>query len=127
MTQTMPVTEIAEEKIPQSSLVFRYSRYPAPDGKRWIRHGEFRAFYANGTLASEGTYVHGREEGRWRDFHENGQVAAEGEYRDGRHHGPWRYYDDAGSLEETVEYADGVEVKRPKKKAAAGPPPPKKS
>lgn len=109
-------TEMAEIRHAEGKVKYRYTRCSASDGKRWIRHGEFRAYYPSGALASEGTYTHGHEQGAWKDFHENGSVAAEGNYRDGKEQGEWLYYGENGQLEERVEYADGVELKRPRKK-----------
>lgn len=71
---------IAEIFHETGELQYRYSRYMANDGSKWVRHGLFTAFHRNGERASEGTYVDGFEEGNWRDFHENGLVAAEGSY-----------------------------------------------
>lgn len=117
-----PVTEMHEEVLPDHGLRYRYACYRK--GDRLVRHGEFRAFYKDGTIASEGSYVHGREDGPWKDFHDNGKLAADGAYRAGRQHGTWKYFDIDGTPEETVEYADGVEVKKAKKRArAAGPQP----
>jgi antitoxin component YwqK of YwqJK toxin-antitoxin module len=109
-------TELAEVRHSDGKVKYRYTRYIAADGKRWIRHGEFRAYYPSGAVASEGNYAHGHEEGAWKDFHENGSVAAQGTYRVGKEHGEWLYYGENGQLEERVEYADGVELKRPSKK-----------
>ncbi len=98
--RTMHIAEIPYEN---GQIRFRYERYPAPDGKTWIRHGLFRAYYQDGQLASEGLYEHGLETGIWHDFHENGRLAAEGEYKNGRRCGVWKFYDEAGRLESEEE------------------------
>jgi hypothetical protein len=90
---------IAEIPWEDGSIRFRYMRYLAADGKRWIRHRLFRAYHRNGTLASEGNYEHGLEQGLWRDFHENGQLAAEGAYSAGEKVGRWRHWNDRGESE----------------------------
>lgn len=87
---------IAEIPWEDGGIRFRYMRYLSADGKRWIRHGLFRAYHRNGTLASEGNYEHGLEQGLWRDYHENGQLAAEGAYSAGEEVGRWRYWNDRG-------------------------------
>jgi len=92
----MPDLNIAEIPYESGSIRFRYSRYMAPDGTRWIRHGLFRAYHENGALASEGTYEDGAEHGPWRDFHPNGQLAAEGRYERGEEAGTWRHWDENG-------------------------------
>lgn len=88
-------------EIPYDSGVVhqRYARYMSDDGTRWIRHGLFRSYHPNGSLACEGMYEHGAESGQWRDYHENGQLAAEGHYLNGQQSGNWRFWDSAGNEE----------------------------
>jgi antitoxin component YwqK of YwqJK toxin-antitoxin module len=95
------MTELNVAEIPYDSGVvrFRYARYLADDGTRWIRHGLFVAYHENGTKASEGQYEHGKESGLWRDYHENGQLAAEGHYKDGQQVGTWKHWDSNGKPE----------------------------
>jgi antitoxin component YwqK of YwqJK toxin-antitoxin module len=66
------------------------------DGTRWVRHGLFRSYYRNGTLASEGNYVDGAEDGLWTEYHENGRMAARGHYKNGEEVGQWEFWDDNG-------------------------------
>lgn len=82
---------------------FHYSRYASADGSRWIRHGLFFAYHENGSLASEGSYEHGKEHGMWRDYHLNGQLAAEGEYMHGKKTGFWRFWSASGIPEQPDE------------------------
>ena len=90
---------IAEIFYESGELRYRYARYRADNGAKWIRHGRFTASHRNGRLASEGNYVHGFEDGTWRDFHENGQLAAEGYYEAGSEALPWQYWDTNGMLQ----------------------------
>ena len=87
---------IAEIPFDSGEVHYRYSRYLAEDGKKWIRHGLFNAYHKNGQLASEGYYVHGLEDGVWQDFHENGQLAAKGIYEGGKEAGEWHYWNADG-------------------------------
>ncbi|MEJ5152521.1 toxin-antitoxin system YwqK family antitoxin [Comamonas sp. MYb396] len=89
---------IAEIPYASGRPKFRYSRFLAPDGTRWVRHGLFVAYHENGVVSSEGSYVQGVEHGLWREFHENGQPASEGSYQHGEEVGTWRFWG-----------ADGVE------------------
>lgn len=114
--ETTRKVEKAETKSQDGGLKFQFTRYADAQGK-WVRHGDFRAFYPDGTVASQGHYQDGREHGPWKDFHDNGKVAAEGTYKDGREHGTWKYYGIEGELEQAVEFVDGVE--QGKKKARA--------
>lgn len=90
MTQDLSTAEIPFE---DGAVQFRYSRYLADDGSRWIRHGLFVAYHPNGMVASEGAYEHGAEQGLWRDFHDDGSLAAKGEYQDGVEVGDWAYFE----------------------------------
>ncbi len=92
--------EIAEIPYESGGLRFRYARYLAEDGSKWIRHGLFEAYHENGTLASTGTYSHGNEQGLWRDFHDNAQLAAEGHYEGGVEIGTWSYWSPDGHKEQ---------------------------
>ncbi|MGN6653667.1 toxin-antitoxin system YwqK family antitoxin [Trinickia sp.] len=90
---------IAEVFYESGALRYRYARYQAPDGSRWIRHGLFVAYHENGAVASEGGYEHGVEHGPWKDFHPNGQLAALGCYDRGTEVDPWQYWDAEGQPE----------------------------
>jgi hypothetical protein len=83
---------LAEIPYDSGVLRFRYTRFMAPDGTRWIRHGLFVAYHENGVVSSEGSYNDGKEHGLWRDFHENGQQASEGSYHEGEEVGIWRFW-----------------------------------
>jgi len=87
---------LAEIPYESGAIKFRYTRYMAPDGTRWIRHGLFVAYHEDGVVSSEGNYVHGAEDGVWRDFHPNGQLGAEGNYVHGEKAGAWRFWSEDG-------------------------------
>ena len=89
---------IAEILSEDGRVRFRYERYLSDDGTRCIRHGRFEAYHANGALASEGTFVHGMEQGEWRDYHPNGQLAATGVYGKGEEVGDWQFFDQNGAV-----------------------------
>jgi antitoxin component YwqK of YwqJK toxin-antitoxin module len=92
-------TELNLAEIPYESgtVKFRYARYMAADGTRWVRHGLFVAYHESGAVKSEGDYVHGNENGLWRDYHPNGRLAAEGSYIDGKETGVWRFWGEDGA------------------------------
>ena len=98
---------IAEIPYETGEIKFRYSRYLSEDGARWVRHGLFRAYHMNGTLASEGEYIDGLEQGLWRDYHENGQLAAEGYYEKGEEVGEWRFWHPDGALSTDTDRKTG--------------------
>jgi len=84
--------EIAEIYHTNGGIKYRYSRYLAADGSRWIRHGLFVAYGETGTVISEGNYDHGVEDGPWKDYHPNGTIAASGDYEQGNEVGTWMYW-----------------------------------
>lgn len=88
---------LAEVPYESGVLRFRYTRFMAPDGTRWIRHGLFVAYHENGVVSSEGSYNEGKEHGLWRGFHENGQLASEGSYDQGEEDGIWRFWGPDGT------------------------------
>ena len=91
---------IAEIAYPSGAVQARYSRYLAADASKWIRHGLFRSYHEDGSLASEGSYEHGVEHGLWRTFHENGQLASEGIYLQGDEAEGWRFWSSDGTEED---------------------------
>ncbi|WP_343610936.1 hypothetical protein [Novosphingobium sp.] len=93
----MSELNIAEIPYEDGTIRYRYARYMAEDGTRWIRHGMFCAYHPDGTLASEGNYVDGKEQGLWTDYHPNGQMAARGLYADGAESGAWEFWNADGS------------------------------
>ncbi|WP_432731098.1 toxin-antitoxin system YwqK family antitoxin [Variovorax sp. W6] len=95
---------IVEVPYESGAIRFRYARYLAPDGARWIRHGLFVAYHENGVVSSEGRYFNGKETGVWRDFHVNGQLASEGNYLEGLEVGTWRFWDPDGSEQPPTQY-----------------------
>ena len=97
---------LAEIPYESGNLQFRYTRYMAPDGSRWIRHGLFVAYHENGVMSSEGSYFEGKEHGAWRDFHANGQLASEGNYHHGQEVGTWRFWGSDGSEKPPTKHDD---------------------
>jgi antitoxin component YwqK of YwqJK toxin-antitoxin module len=101
------IAEITDEA---GRVIARYSRYRAPDGSRWVRHGRYVAYHPGGQVASEVTYEHGLEEGLGRDYYEDGPLAAEGRYRAGKEEGLWRFWTRDGMEQEPVRYNAGEEA-----------------
>lgn len=66
------------------------------------RHGTWKAFYADSTQWSVGTYNHGIEEGKKTVWYANGQKRFEGLYKNGKESGAWMYWNEQGKLVKTV-------------------------
>jgi hypothetical protein len=107
------VLAVLEVPNPDGGVRFRITRYFSADGVHWVRHGRFAMFHNNGTIATEGEYRDGLEEGVWRDYYENGQLAAEGVYCNGKEEGYWRFWARDGTEQPAVEYMGGEEVGSP--------------
>jgi antitoxin component YwqK of YwqJK toxin-antitoxin module len=73
-----------------------------------VKHGPYRSFHPDGTLASEGAFELGRETGPWVRYHANGQRAAAGSYADGLQSGPWETFFATGSPESKGAYLRGA-------------------
>ena len=71
------------------------------------RVGEWKQFYPDGALKSEGDFAEGRREGPWKFYAETGQLIQEGTYRDGEFHGNWRWYYTSGSVHRNESYRKG--------------------
>jgi antitoxin component YwqK of YwqJK toxin-antitoxin module len=69
-----------------------------------LRTGQWKAWFENGTLWSEGTYKDGKRNGNGIFYHENGRKYIEGMYRDDIRVGAWRFYDTTGVLTREVDF-----------------------
>jgi hypothetical protein len=78
------------------------------DAGRPRRQGPSRAWYDDGTLRVEATWVHGRRDGPFVEYHRNGKKAQAGRYLDDERDGPWSTWSEGGQLLERVELRRGV-------------------
>jgi hypothetical protein len=73
-----------------------------------IKHGPYRLWRPNGTIAMEGTYRDGLETGEWKLHWESGALLETGVFRDGKKVGLWHSFRREGGLDsETPFDADG--------------------
>jgi peroxiredoxin len=75
-----------------------------------LRDGTWKAWHANGKLASEGAYQFDRQNGGWRYWHDNGAVFAEGTFDYGVKHGWWITRTSAGMAEKSGLFIKGLKV-----------------
>ena len=99
--------EVLEAWYEDGTLEFRGYQVRDEAG-RWVRHGPWEAWHANGTLHEVGAYEDDEEIGVWQWFHENGARMATGEMVDGKRIGSWTYWHDNGNVWMNATYADGV-------------------
>ena len=74
------------------------------------KQGEWKEFYADGTIRSTGTYTNGKPVGNWKYYFENGKLESEGKYtKSGALDGTWRWYFDDGNIRRIQSYIGGME------------------
>jgi uncharacterized protein len=74
-----------------------------------IRDGEWKEYYEDGTLRSEGMYSLGNRIGRWRFYHPNNSIEQEGNYNNqGNTEGPWKWYFDDGKVLREESFRNGL-------------------
>lgn len=75
------------------------------------RDGQWKAWYEDGTLWSEGDYKDGKRNGLGIAYHENGKKYIEGMYKDDMRVGVWRFYDTLEVLVKEVDFNQLPSVK----------------
>jgi antitoxin component YwqK of YwqJK toxin-antitoxin module len=73
-----------------------------------VKHGQWKQYFENGKIKSEGTYEDGFWEGKLLRHHETGYKAAEGQYKKGVMEGDWMYYTNQGQPTFLEIYRNGV-------------------
>ena len=56
------------------------------------RNGDWKLYYADGTLKSEGKFVNGLKEGGWKFYYINGKSLQTGSYMNDLPTGEWKWY-----------------------------------
>jgi antitoxin component YwqK of YwqJK toxin-antitoxin module len=72
------------------------------------RHGPARAWYDDGALHVEETWVNGQREGPYLEYHRNGRKAHQGDYRRDDKVGTWTLWFEDGGLEERSDFLRNV-------------------
>jgi len=75
-----------------------------PSGKK---QGDWKTYYSNGQVKSEGRYVDNLKDGIWKYYHQNGVIEQTGRYIRGLQEGEWRWYYDSEALRLSVYYYKG--------------------
>ena len=66
------------------------------------RNGEFKEYYPNGTVKSDGNYMMNKKSGLFKEYHPNGNLMAEGKYMNNVRNGDWKFYLQDGRSPDTV-------------------------
>lgn len=101
-----PTVEKKEEKRKVEKVLENY-----PDGKKKMegelvngeRHGDWKYYYENGFLWSEGKYWYGKRKGYSTVYHKNGKKKLEGRYENDLKVGEWKLWAEDGSLYKTID------------------------
>jgi len=94
------------------SKIFDNTGYVIAEGivtEKGEKEGDWKYYYDNGAVRSEGSYIHNKKTGVWKYYYRNGKTEQTGTYRNGKENGVWRWYYDDGSLRREEEYFNGKE------------------
>lgn len=87
-------------------LVAKYYTY-----SKGVLQGEFKSYYPNQQLESEGSYENGRLNGMVKYYYTNGKTMKLERYKNGVKHGYWIFYNEDGTQAGYKLFWDGVELK----------------
>ncbi len=85
-------------------------RYAKADETKPLRHGDYKLWHANGTLAHTNTYNLGEPSGAAQWWYANGQVQVFGQYASGQPSGQWTWWHENGMRKSSGHYQDGSQV-----------------
>lgn len=103
-TPVDPVFVLPELDCPIRTDEKRIGREQWCETPRGNRHGPYRRWYDDGTLAAQGEYEYDQKEGVWVEFHPNGALREEGQYDDGKRSGTWVTWGADGEELVVVDY-----------------------
>ncbi|MCO4773142.1 MAG: hypothetical protein KDA24_24115 [Deltaproteobacteria bacterium] len=72
--------------------------------------GEWRSYWADGTLQEKGSYVAGEADGVWQMSWPDGSLFEELEMQAGSPHGTWRMFFEGGALADVMTFDRGLQV-----------------
>lgn len=71
------------------------------------KQGNWKNYYKNEKLLSEGSYADNDKTGKWNYYFENGRIEQTGMFRNGKPFGIWKWYNRNGDLLREEEYFNG--------------------
>jgi len=71
--------------------------------------GNFKFFFPNGNIKSEGSYINGRRIGKWIFYYQSGKVEQIGYYKNGFNDGLWQWFYENGKIFREEEFTNGKE------------------
>lgn len=100
---------MTNEKIREVHYFPGKKKYVEGNLKNNLRDGQWRSYFIDGKVNSEGFYVQGKENGTYKVYRETGKPYYVGHYNMGICDGEWRFYDVNGLLERKM-IADSLTV-----------------
>lgn len=73
------------------------------------RTGDWKGWYKDGTVWSEGAFENGLREGIGTVYYRNGQQQMRGNYNAGKEEGLWSFWTETGQLQKEVSFESGQE------------------
>lgn len=87
----------------------RYVTREVGDSANGVRMGEWKSYYTNENVASEGSYSNGLRDGQWRFYHPKaGRIYATGWFRNDKRDSTWSYSAETGKVVATGAYKDDL-------------------
>ena len=76
-----------------------------------VPNGCYAGIDSNGRKIMHITYLNGVVVGPFKEYWSNGSLATEGHFQDGLQEGTWHYYDMHGELTDLIHFCQGKEVR----------------
>jgi len=93
---------ITDELIREVAYFPGKKKFIAGDIKNGKRNGHWFAYFENGKVNTEATYIEGKPDGVYTVYYDNGQIRYQGHYNKGICDGEWRFYTVDGKLDKTL-------------------------
>lgn len=82
-----------------------------PLSKEEKRDGNWKSYYRDGDLWSEGDFDNGLRQGKTITYHDNGEMYYEGQYNKNQKSGIWKFYDTDGNFDYEINYTERAKQK----------------
>ena len=99
--------EKGDQKVLTKEILYYQNGQKEMEGtfnKAGERHGEWKYWYDNGNMWSEGEFKNGLSHGYRKVYHPNGKLYYEGKYKNDEPVGVWKFYDEEGRFLKEQKY-----------------------
>lgn len=77
--------------------------------KNDLKEGDFKKYFPNGSIMTEGKYKNNQLEGNFILYFPNGKIQLKGKYKNGRQIGNWSYFDEDGNKVNEEDFRKSME------------------